>query len=384
MTIEGPRAARAEELSGVVELADRVFRPREDTSMADEFPLLFNEANLENLRVFVDDGRPVSHVGMIERDIVLLGPRHRCAEIGAVCTDADYRGQGLATRLLHDARQEALRDGVDIFLISGARGLYRRQGYVQVGEFDTCTVTRKRMPERGPYRVRPPESEDIPALVRLHAAEPVRFVRPADDFRAFLATGRVVNAPGDVRLVCRKDGSPVAYVAYWNPGERDLDADVLAIKEIAGSRAAIAAALPLLFEEYELGKVLLDSLGCDLEMHALAARHGWPSAPRQFGGTIGIIEPEGFLRACLPWFEELLGPAALTRVRFSTSGEAVTIGCGEEKLELPDMEAFTRLVFLPGDRRGELELGLPPDSELRPLLDRVFPLPLPAYGLNFI
>jgi hypothetical protein len=119
-------------------------------------------------------------------------------------------------------------------------------------------------------------------------------------------------------------------------------------------------------------------------MRELGARHGWPSAPRHFGGTIGIIEPEGFLRACVPWFEELLGPESLARLRFSTSGEAVTIAGGDEQLALPDMEAFTRLVFLRRDRREELELDLPPESELRRLLDRVFPLPLVGYGLNFI
>lgn len=383
MTVEGPRAAQVDELEAVVDLANRVFRPREQ-AMGEEFPLLFCPENLDNLRVFVDDGRPVSHVGMIERDLVLGGTRHRCAEIGAVCTDPDYRGQGLATRLVHDAREKAVRDGVDIFLISGARRLYRRQGYVGVGDYGTYTVTRKKLPERGPFTVRSWQPEDVPALVRLNAGEPVRFVRPPDDLRAFLGTGRVVNMRGDVKVVCRKDGTPVAYVAHWNPGEHDLGDQAVAIREIAGSRAAITAALPALFDEHDLNKVLLDYLGCDLELRALAARHGWPSEARAFHGTVGIIDPRAFWRACTPLFEELLGAETVARMHCFCSDEAVKLGLDDEQLTLPDMQSFTRLVFLRSEDRDELELDLSDGSELRGLLDTLFPLPLVSYGLNFI
>ena len=66
------------------------------------------------------------------------------------------------------------------------------------------------------------------------------------------------------------------------------------------------------------------------------------------------------------------------------SDEAVKLGLDDEQLTLPDMQSFTRLVFLRSEDRDELELDLSDGSELRGLLDTLFPLPLVSYGLNFI
>jgi predicted N-acetyltransferase YhbS len=140
MAVDGPRGIRHEELASLVDLADRVFHGDGPGSMADEYPLLYSRGNLENLRVFCDEGRAVAHVGTLFREVCLGGSRHLACLIGSVCCDPEYRGRGLATQLLEDSRARAVDAGADLFLISGGRGLYRRLGYADAGDYPSYTV----------------------------------------------------------------------------------------------------------------------------------------------------------------------------------------------------------------------------------------------------
>jgi len=128
--IEGPRGAEVDELSEVLDLVNLVFRTSRGMkpTMQEEFPLLFNEKNVENLRIIKVDGKIVSHVGIFECDAIIHGCRLKVGMIGAVCTHPDYRGRGFATRLVEDAMSKMRRDGVNIVMISGIRRLYDRAG----------------------------------------------------------------------------------------------------------------------------------------------------------------------------------------------------------------------------------------------------------------
>ncbi|MFW6189084.1 MAG: GNAT family N-acetyltransferase [Planctomycetota bacterium] len=382
MTMQGPRAARREEIPAVIELADSVFRAEREGSMGQQFPLLYAEQNAENLRIFADDGAPVSLVGMVEVDVLLQGGRHTACEIGSVCTHPDYRGQGLATRLLHDARAKARQDGCDLFLISGGRGLYRRQGFVDVGGYFHAAIDRKRLPEAGPWRIEPWEEDDLPALIDLHVGEPTRFERPPEDFLTLLRKGCIMDRRAETRLVRPRTGEPVAYLSYIVPGEGDLGEDEIRIEEMAGSRRAVAEALPAVFEEYDLQTAHAKFLRSDTEARALAGSLGWRTQPAGFHGTVGIICPALFWRNARPLLRERIGPQRFGRLSFTADGDGTRIAFGDESTDRLDMSELTRLVFLPADRRDELDL--PRDTELGRLLDRLFPLPLVAYGLNYV
>ncbi len=126
--MEGPRALRAHELGSLSKLADTVFQSKNDGQMVYQFPVLFGSENHENLLVFVDGGKVVSHVGMVQRWASLAGCTVKVGLIGSVATYEDYRGKGLASQLFAAAAEKAVRDGCDFFMISGGRGLYRRAG----------------------------------------------------------------------------------------------------------------------------------------------------------------------------------------------------------------------------------------------------------------
>jgi predicted N-acetyltransferase YhbS len=386
MTVQGPRALKRAELRSAVELADRVFRSGQGHSMEQEYGLLFAPGNRENLRVFADRGRVVSLVGMLESDVWLLGTRHVCCCIGSVCTDPDYRGRGLATELMEDARRKALSDGADLFLISGGRGLYRRLGYVDVGSYHVYRIERSRLPAGDGYSVRPWRPEDVPALTAIHSAEPVRFARAPEDFVALLSCGQVVNVTGGTAVVCRVGADePAAYLSFQiggAPWEKKAPSAVT-VAEMGGPRWVIAQALGPLMRERGVDELEMHCLGADREMAELAHTFGWPSRPRGFHGTVGIIHAARFWKACAPLVAERLGPERAGGLRLRGQRRA-RLALGDEQVVLDGMSAFTNLVFLPPHRRGELALGLGRGSALQRTLDELFPLPLVDYGLNYV
>ncbi len=392
MTIEGPKPARGQEIRSAAELGGRVFRRHSPRPGKVRLPTPAADEVRENLRVFTADGKVVSVVVMPYREVALLRTRHLACCLGGVCTDPDYRGRGLATRLLADARDKAVAQGADIVLISGRRGLYRRQGYIQVGHFYVCTVARSRLPAGsggGPrdagYILRAPTPEDLPALVRMYVAEPVRFVRTPEELLRLVGSTRVLNARGETQVVCPAGSQrPVAYVAYQiggAPWER-MDTNAVRVVEMAGSRWAIAHALRGLLDQYGLDALELHYGGCDTEMAAMAHGYGWPSEPRGFRGTVGIINPSRFWDASAALFSERLGAERFGRLKF-TADETVRIGYGAEELVLEDARAFTRLAFEHPASRHELQLGLAPESELARVLEELFPMPVVNYGLNY-
>jgi predicted N-acetyltransferase YhbS len=383
MSIEGPRAAAVAEIPAVVKLANSVFRPRGDASMGDQFPLLFAPGNAGNLRIFADDGRPISLVGMFVRDVRLAGTEHRACCIGSVCTEPESRGQGLASRLLDDARARAIADGCDLFLISGGRGLYTRQGFTDVGGYRRAVIDPAKLPEKTGLRARSWKPEDLPALMHMHSAEPVRFARTPQDYLAMLECGRVDNGAADTRLVRAGQGQPLAAFTYRLPGQAGLEEDEVSVDEMSGSRWALVQALRAVCEEHGASRAFIEYLDSDAEMVALARGLKWKVERRGFRGTVGIIEPERFWQACAPLFEERLGAERFEGLRFVAAG-GPRIEYGKEKLKLDGMTGLTRLVFLPADRRGELSLGLAAGSELAGVLAELFPLPLVSYGLNYV
>jgi hypothetical protein len=227
--------------------------------------------------------------------------------------------------------------------------------------------------------------EDVPGLVRLHSAEPVRFVRTPEDFVAFLGCGQVVNRVGATRVVCRKGSDePVGYVSYRLSGFRpqDREGKAVTVAEMAGARWAIVRVLAALLEEHGVERATVHCLDSDGEFAEMARALAWPTEPRGFPGTVGIIDPERFWDACAPMFRQKLG-REFDALEFE-AGPPARVACGPEKLVLKDMSALTNLAFLPRRRRGELDLGLTDESELAGALGKLFPLPLVDYGLNYV
>jgi GNAT superfamily N-acetyltransferase len=354
--IEGPRAARVNELSAVVRLANEVFYPNSAVDMGRVLPTLFSEANAANLRIFVDDGTPVALSGITVQDIRMENVAVRTACLGSVCTSASHRGRGLAARLVDDCVDAALTQGASLLLVSGGRGLYRRMGCIDAGLF---AVIRVRLDSRLPpvsCRVREWTEADVPEVEALHAREPVRFVRAPGEMRSLLRTRALHVRPARTWIV-RVGERTTAYLCVSGPDEK-TGPGALVAREIAGSRHAVLAAAPAITKACQAESLDIEVPASD-EMAVLADSFGCESRTAGMHGTLKIIEPARFFQALRPRFQARL---SLEDRRALSSNDAISMAA-------EDLAAF---VF------GSIEREPPR------VLHSVFPLPLPAYGLNYV
>ena len=192
-------------------MVSTVFRPE----MFHDYPQLFNEANREHLRVVATGGKVVCHVGFTERPASLSGCRIDVACIGAVATLPEQRGRGYASAAFQDACERAAADGVDVMLISGGRGLYTRVGCRAVGRdwgFSLTPQTALRLAAlpgvagTAHYTLAPAGPPQIGALRALYQREPVRFLRPLEDWEMAFQCGIVMNTAADFWALW--DGAP--------------------------------------------------------------------------------------------------------------------------------------------------------------------------------
>jgi GNAT superfamily N-acetyltransferase len=289
--IEGPRAARVEELPAVVALSNSVFSPDGSIDMGRVFPTLFSAGNAGNLRIMVDEGAPVALSGMKLQDLQLDTVVVRAACVGSVCTKDAWRGQGLAARLMDDCVSTARAQGVSLLLVSGGRGLYRRMGCVDAGLFSVIQVQPDgRAPELS-CQVREWTEADVPDLEALHGQEKVRFVRPPREMRTLLRTRSLHARPGRTWVVRTAEGT-AAYLCVSGPDAR-TGPGVIVAREIAGSRTAVLAAARPILDASGAERLDIEVPASD-ELCSLARSLGCAIQAAGMHGTLKIIDPSAF------------------------------------------------------------------------------------------
>jgi len=372
--MDGPRGLRPEELSSLRELTGVVFRP----ALVDEYPQLFHEGNFDNLRVCVDEGRCVSHVGMTTRRATFFGCPVQVGCIGAVATHPDYRGQGLASRCFDDAVQKAFADGTDLLLVSGDRALYRRAGCLRApcGETFTLSTEDGRTLPGISVTVETMTNADLPLIRECYRREPVRFLRPAEDYDRAFACGVVMNRPSEF-LTIRANGDVRGYLIV---GQRDGEARTR-IAEFAGDRHALLAALPGVLRHPTVGALGWQIPGHDVLFRALCINLGLTGTPATFPGTIKVTNFPQLMERLRPRWEELLGTKRAARLSFSQQNDAFVVRYGDDELAW-DRDTMTRLLL--GVPYGEEPPKIETSDVLAEALAAILPLPCLWYGLNYV
>lgn len=390
---DGPRSLRSEEWPQLDALVSAVFR----SGMFANYPQLFNDANRENLRVVVDDGRVVCHVGVMPRAASLLGCRIEVACVGAVATAPAQRGRGFASAAFQDCCEWAAALGSDLLLISGGRGLYTRVGCRPVGRdwnivLDVspgnaaATARLVRMAEG--LRVLPLGAEQERAVAALYETEPVRFLRHREDWSRAFACRIVMAARADFWGMILADRL-VAYAIVQPPrnGRQAMDGAAVWVVEYAGDRGAVAGALAPLVAHYQAQRVQIHVPGWDVALQARLASVHCPATPSPAWGTLRVLNFPQLMERCRPLLAERLGPAVATALRFaadeppgSASG-GFTIRYGAQQLRLPDLGALATYLF---SEPQVAPAETPESAALGRLLAPAFPLPALWYGLSYV
>ena len=374
--IEGPRAAKVEELPQIVKLTSWIFGfERVGARMDEAFPHFLNESNIENLRVIVSDGKVVSHVGFWEGWLNLYGCWVKAGLVGAVCTHPDYRNRGYASALVRDAFRKMREDGVDFVMVSGKRTLYSRAGCVEAGKVYRFRTRSSALTIFEDVEVKPYTEDKVMDLVTLYQREPVRFKRSLDEFK-LLAGRRILEGAAKVRhLVAYKRRRPIAYVSALEFKR------AWSLVEYAGSRRAVLRMISDLSRTSNIDTFELNIPYGDWEMLSLLEDMGLKPHTSIAPASLAILNPKKFAEKIRLYVEERIGDVEFM---VEPKQDGVRIRLSDSRLELRDPREFTLLVFgRPETVENPDTPDFDPDSVPEPF-KTVFPMPTPTYGLNYI
>jgi predicted N-acetyltransferase YhbS len=361
-------AQPADRIDELVDLTNRVFRSN-GGDMGREYPLVFDPGNPEGMRVVLEEGKIVSHVGVCIRDAALLGVPLRVASIGAVCTDPNFRGRGFAGSLMEDAIAYARSKDAHVMLISGDRSLYRRLGGLRAGTFHFTEAAHEELPQG--LALDEAGEDDIPDLAALYSREPVRFVRPAEDWKRLLEAGMLMNRAATCWLV-RDSERALAYVAVQTPTSRSSGDDRPNVMEYAGSREAAWTGMKALAGRYGSASVRISLMPDDLDLLGRANREGLPVHQSGFHGTVRLLNVAETLDRVKTLWIERAGQSTVDALEWEADAEGLSYASDEGRVRLEGAEA-TAAIF--GPERSQ---------ENPPAIPGMEPLPLFWYGYNYV
>mgnify|MGYP000846012745 FL=1 len=385
--MEGPRATKPEEVQPVIDLVNLVFRTGNHCkpTMGIEFPLLLCEENRENMRIITENGQPVSDINYYPSSIAVEGSTIRAASVGAVCTHPDYRGRHFATMILDDVEARMHREGVEVMLVSGGRGLYRRRQCVRVGGFDRAVLKPGKSPGRTGLSLVAMERLHLREAVHLYNQEAVRFHRTC---REFTRLHEGVMTPWGNRYfksyLVRIDGKAAAYfvVRFFR------DSDRAEIREYAGDRMAVIQGIRRLIQDGNLSECAL-VCGKNDGIRILLEEEGIPLQHQDQQGTLKILDFPSLMNSLQPYMKQYLPDEAVDALEFTEEDGTFSVCCGEETMTVNGMDDLGQLLF--GQREQDspenvsVRKELAGKPELRRVVDTVFPIPFPwTDNMNFI
>ncbi|HPA47453.1 MAG TPA: GNAT family N-acetyltransferase [bacterium] len=367
------RTPTREEIPPLIDLLNLVFRP-DGGNMGEEFPSLVREENLEQLRVIVEDGRIVAHVGMTLQDAILGGIPTRICNIGAVSTHPDTRGKGYATLLMEDAVQHARSGGADIMLISGGRGLYRRMNAVDCGLFPFLTLT-ERDAESEFLEARQVKEADLPQIAAVRQRESTRYLLSLEELRVLYSGGFAMCRPVEWWLFS-EGGIPCAF-GVISKEIRDGET-CLQLIEWNGDAEALRSAWATWSRTHQVNRIDIVTTS---PMNLPASWRSRIEKRITFSGTALVLHARRFLERARPMltersdlFSSMKIEAGETALRFCLEDDCLRLNNGGEIAELffgvPDRDLVAERT-----RSG---------SALAEALQQIFPIPLVWYGIAYI
>ncbi|MCC0650839.1 GNAT family N-acetyltransferase, partial [Clostridioides sp. ZZV15-6598] len=210
-----PRSAKVEEFDKVTGLINYVFRISRNykPTMVEEFPLLLNKDNIENMIIISENEKVVSDVNYLVQDVSIQGNKLKVAAIGGVCTHPDYEKKGYSSKILDKAEEKMFSDGVDVLIISGTRSLYSRRNCSVVKSFYKYTIKPENI--EIPYEIVEfdetnfEKDTDLNKMIELYNQNSTRFIRTRDEFKKLLHAATIAWGPIDYKKVFIKENSNI-------------------------------------------------------------------------------------------------------------------------------------------------------------------------------
>lgn len=187
--MEGPRSPYEEEYTKVLSFLHDSLRPNVKWSIEQEYPTALNVANLNNIKVIIDDENVISHAVLkpliVKTPLLLL----KVAAIGSVVTADAYRQQGHSTKVIDDCLKNAKEQGCDLAVLwTEIPDFYRKMGFELAGSEVRLTMHK-------PLKLETPMSlkyikgtqVDPDAVFQLYQQHRVSTLRTLPELRKFMS-----------------------------------------------------------------------------------------------------------------------------------------------------------------------------------------------------
>jgi len=391
---DGPRLIRREELIASTRLSRICFGGPERINNEEEVLATYVPPRRGGTYGLIRAGEPVSQISIFHDQLKVYDGTIRVGSIGGVCTHPDYRGQGLATRLLEHCAGQLLKEGARLMLISGDEGVYMRLRNIFQGKYMYFSIKPEQSSQ---WRSTPANlvfrkatAADALFCGQLYQAEPVQFVRQKADFLRALRdpmSNMYIHAD---QWIIERSGQAVAYLFLGIPWSLHggPETGIRHVGEYAGSRSALVDVIPALMKTSNLQELTWPVAWQDLELIQMLLHSGHKGNMTSLDGhTLRIINFSRLMEDLRPILRARLGTNVLRGLRFEQSGpplggigtDRYTILRGSDRLEL-DGAAMTLLVMGNADTEAK---AIQAPGALAEVISALFPLPSFLPGLNY-
>lgn len=378
-----PRSAKLEEFDKVTGLINYVFRISRNykPTMVEEFPLLLNKDNIENMIIISEDEKVVSDVNYLIQDVSIQGNKIKVAAIGGVCTHPDYEKRGYSSEILDKAEEKMFSDGVDVLIISGTRSLYSRRNCSVVKSFYKYTIKPENI--EIPYEIVEfdetnfEKDTDLNKMIELYNQNSTRFIRTRDEFKKLLHAATIAWGPIDYKKVFIKENNNIIGYLIIRTIKKE-DSIVGEVVEIGVNNINIENVLKYVTNKFALEYLeykvhvrnLKDQLECN-ELKSLDYQQG----------TIKIINYSKLCENLKGYFNQYVDSELLEHIEFKQVENRYIIKYKEEELIIESLDKLNKLFF---ERNEEQYNEFKHLKNIYEFTTKVFPIDFPwTANLNY-
>jgi predicted acetyltransferase len=388
--LDGPRVVKENEFDELLALVDQTFFGGQFRGLQSSWPTVYgyNVRQLDNHTVIAEDGKLVSHLAMVSKELIISGCMLNIRGVGGVSTLEHYRNRGFASVLIRDSIEKMREDGTDIAFLLGLRHRYGRWGWEVGGQIVEYTVTERSMPFFGTHKGKVwrymGSSEDIDAIAEVHDTDLFGLKRQKSAYAMLLAISSIQT------WLCRLNDGGFAYIVLKGNG------DVRSALEIGGNTRAIATLVKTVMLELRVKSLSISSPAevADTTCLLKTVASEWHMVP---AGRINILNLYSTLVKLQSYLEQRIAAfhvpieidiGICMRSSWDNREEKVTIHLGDniqvcrgckDGIVL-DQRDVVHLLF--GLNRPTRILKLP--ARIGAVLDLLFPVPFYVSGLDYI
>jgi GNAT superfamily N-acetyltransferase len=175
LKIEGPLHPSPRDYSSFLAFLSKAYSFQDPRWFEKDTPTFYGKSpdRLRTKWAFKVGNQFASHVGIFPFVSRIEGRKLKVAGIGSVATNSAFRGQGLMKRLMEHVEGEIQKEGYDLSILWGERGLYRPFGYERGFYQNRFHFTNRVLKYSAlPRGVRPASRKDFPVLLRMHGSHP--------------------------------------------------------------------------------------------------------------------------------------------------------------------------------------------------------------------